>query len=140
MWQGTLRNVLPDGSLQDYIRVVQRTFGAKLTPDDVYAADLLSALGAIDTGVTCVLDWSHIQNSPEHTDACIKGLVDSGIRAVFAYGAGQNETGGLGRASGQSAAESASRLSSGGSAGENSVPSASTIDFTDSCVTGHSPV
>ena len=54
--------------------------------------------------------------------------------------AGQNETGGLGRASGQSAAESASRLSSGGSAGENSVPSASTIDFTDSSVTGHSPV
>ena len=56
-------------------------------------ADLLSALGAIDTGVTCVLDWSHIQNSPEHTDACIKGLMDSGVRAVFAYGAGQNETG-----------------------------------------------
>jgi len=40
-----------------------------------------------------VLDWSHIQNSPEHTDACIKGLIDSGVRAVFAYGAGQNESG-----------------------------------------------
>ena len=86
MWQGTLRNVLPDGSLDDYRNVVQRTFGAKMMPDDVYAADLLSALGAIDTGVTCVLDWSHIQNTPEHTDACIKGLQDSGVRAVFAYG------------------------------------------------------
>ena len=93
MWQGFLRNVLPDGSLEDYRNVVQRTFGAKMTPDDVYAADLLSALGAIDTGVTCVLDWSHIQNSPEHTDACIKGLTESGVRAVFAYGAGQNESG-----------------------------------------------
>jgi cytosine/adenosine deaminase-related metal-dependent hydrolase len=93
MWQGFLRNVLPDGSLDDYRNVVQRTFGAKMTPDDVYAANLLSALGAIDTGVTCVLDWSHIQNTPEHTDACIKGLQDSGVRAVFAYGAGQNETG-----------------------------------------------
>ncbi len=93
MWQGFLRNVLPDGSLDDYRNVVQRTFGAKMTPDDVYAANLLSALGAIDTGVTCVLDWSHIQNTPEHTDACVKGLVDSGVRAVFAYGAGQNETG-----------------------------------------------
>ena len=30
---------------------------------------------------------------PQHTDACIKGLQDSGVRAVFAYGAGQNETG-----------------------------------------------
>jgi cytosine/adenosine deaminase-related metal-dependent hydrolase len=93
MWQGFLRNVLPDGSLEDYRNVVQRTFGAKMVPDDVYAADLVSALGAIDSGVTCVLDWSHIQNSPEHTDACIKGLRESGVRAVFAYGAGQNETG-----------------------------------------------
>jgi 5-methylthioadenosine/S-adenosylhomocysteine deaminase len=93
MWQGYLRNVLPDGSLEDYRNVVQRTFGAKMTPDDVYAADLISALGAIDSGVTCVLDWSHIGISPEHTDACIKGLRDSGVRAVFAYGAGQNENG-----------------------------------------------
>src|SRR3954449_4779159 len=93
MWQGFLRNVLPDGSLEDYRNVVQRTFGAKMVPDDVYAADLISALGAIDSGVTCVLDWSHIGNSPAHTDACIKGLQDSGVRAVFAYGAGQNESG-----------------------------------------------
>ncbi len=93
MWQGFLRNVLPDGSLEDYRNVVQRKFGATMTPDDVYAADLVSALGAIDSGVTCVLDWSHIGTSPAHTDACIKGLQDSGVRAVFAYGAGQNETG-----------------------------------------------
>jgi len=93
MWQGILRNVLPDGSLDDYRTLVQRTFGAKYTPDDAYAGDLFSALGAIDTGVTCILDWSHIQNTPEHTDACIKGLAESGVRAVFAYGSPQNETG-----------------------------------------------
>ncbi len=93
MWQGFLRNVLPDGSLEDYRNVVQRTFGAKMVPDDVYAADYISALGAIDAGVTCILDWSHIQNSPAHTDACIKGLQDAGVRAIFAYGAGQNENG-----------------------------------------------
>jgi 5-methylthioadenosine/S-adenosylhomocysteine deaminase len=50
MWQGILRNVLPDGSLEDYRDVVQRTFGAKYTPDDVYAGNLFSALGAIDSG------------------------------------------------------------------------------------------
>jgi 5-methylthioadenosine/S-adenosylhomocysteine deaminase len=93
MWQGILRNVLPDGSLDDYRAVVQRTFGAKYTPDDVYAGDLFSALGAIDSGVTCVLDWSHIHNTPDHTDAAIKALADSGVRAVFAYGNPQNETG-----------------------------------------------
>jgi 5-methylthioadenosine/S-adenosylhomocysteine deaminase len=93
MWQGILRNVLPDGSLEDYRDVVQRTFGAKYAPDDVYAGDLFSALGAIDSGVTCVLDWSHIHNSPAHSDAAVKALFESGARAVFAYGNGQNETG-----------------------------------------------
>jgi len=93
MWQGILRNALPDGSLDDYRAVIQRTFGAKYTPDDVYAGDLFSALGAIDTGVTCILDWSHIHNTPDHTDAAIKALQDSGVRAVFAYGNGQNATG-----------------------------------------------
>ncbi len=54
--------------------------------------------------------------------------------------AGQYETGGLGRASWQSVRESASRRSFGGSAGANSIPSASTTAFTDSSLTGHSPV
>jgi 5-methylthioadenosine/S-adenosylhomocysteine deaminase len=93
MWQGILRNVLPDGSLEDYRNLVQRKFGAVYTPEDAYAGNLFSALGAIDTGVTCVLDWSHIHNTPEHTDAAIKALQESGVRAVFAYGSPQNETG-----------------------------------------------
>ena len=93
MWQGFLRNVLPDGSLMDYIQVVQRKFGANFVPDDVYAADLLSALGCIDAGVTTVLDWSHIHNSLEHSDAAIKGLQESGVRAVFAYGTPQTVSG-----------------------------------------------
>ena len=93
MWQGFLRNVLPDGSLMDYIQTVQRKFGANFTPDDNYAADLLSGLGCIDAGVTTVLDWSHIHNSPEHTDATIKGLQESGVRAVFAYGNPQTVSG-----------------------------------------------
>ena len=52
MWQGFLRNVLPDGSLADYAATVQRKFGANMVPEDNYAADLLSALGVIDGGVT----------------------------------------------------------------------------------------
>src|SRR5262245_24080114 len=93
MWQGILRNVLPDGSLDDYIATVQKTFGAKYVPDDVYAGDYFSALGAIDSGVTCILDWSHIHNTPEHTDAAVKALSDSGVRAVFAYGNAQTVDG-----------------------------------------------
>ena len=43
-------------------------------------------LGAIDAGITTLLDWSHIQASPEHTDAAVEALHDSGLRAVFGYG------------------------------------------------------
>src|SRR6516162_827530 len=93
MWQGILRNVLPDGSLDDYIATVQKIFGANYTPDDVYTGDYFSALGAIDSGVTCILDWSHIHNTPAHTDAAIKALMDSGARAVFAYGNAQTADG-----------------------------------------------
>jgi cytosine/adenosine deaminase-related metal-dependent hydrolase len=93
MWQGILRNILPDGSLADYIAVVQKMIGQAYTPDDVYAGNLSSALGCIEAGVTTVLDWSHIHNSPEHTDAAIKGLQDSGVRAAFAYGTPQSASG-----------------------------------------------
>ncbi len=86
MWEGILRNIIPDSSLGDYFKIVQRQLGPHYRPEDVYAANLVSALGAMEVGVTTVLDWSHIQNSPEHTDAAIKALADSGIRAVFAYG------------------------------------------------------
>jgi 5-methylthioadenosine/S-adenosylhomocysteine deaminase len=86
MWEGILRNIIPDASLPEYFRIIQRVLGSVYTPDDCYAANLVTALGAIDSGITTILDWSHIQNTPEHTDACLKALADSGIRAVFGYG------------------------------------------------------
>ncbi len=47
MWQGILRNIIPDASLQEYFRVVQRTLGPAYTPDDLYAANLVSALAPL---------------------------------------------------------------------------------------------
>jgi cytosine/adenosine deaminase-related metal-dependent hydrolase len=59
--------------------VVQRTFGAKyIRPTTSMPAICFSALGAIDSGVTCVLDWSHIHNTPETSDAAVKAL--GGVR------------------------------------------------------------
>jgi cytosine/adenosine deaminase-related metal-dependent hydrolase len=56
-----------------------------MRPEDARIGDLVSALGAINAGVTTVLDWSHIGHSPAHADATIEGLRESGIRAVYAY-------------------------------------------------------
>ena len=87
MWQGALRNSLPNGLLPDYSRDILGV-RSMMRPEDVRIGDLVSALGAINAGVTTVLDWSHIGNSPEHTDAAIDGLRASGIRAVYGFGSG----------------------------------------------------
>jgi ribose/xylose/arabinose/galactoside ABC-type transport system permease subunit len=89
IWEGLLRNVGADVPLEGrdgYIRYVLGKFAPSYRPQDAYVGNLVSALGALDAGITTLLDWSHIQGSPEHTDAVIKALQDSGMRAVFAYG------------------------------------------------------
>ncbi len=36
--------------------------------------------------MTTLLDWSHINNTPEHADEAIRGLRDARLRAVYCYG------------------------------------------------------
>ena len=88
MWQGTLRNILPNGLLSDYQRDITGAARAVFRPEDARIGDLVTALGALNAGVTTVLDWSHVGNSPAHTDAAIQGLSQAGIRAVYAFGPG----------------------------------------------------
>jgi 5-methylthioadenosine/S-adenosylhomocysteine deaminase len=87
-WEAPLRNILPNGTLSEYTRDITGTARAAYRPEDAYIGDLVTALGAINAGVTTMLDWSHIGNSPEHTDAAIRGLREAGIRAVYAFGGG----------------------------------------------------
>ncbi|WP_222869802.1 amidohydrolase family protein [Actinomadura decatromicini] len=54
-------------------------------PQDVYINDLFAGLSQLDAGVTTVLDVSQIHHSPEHTDAAIQALIDTGRRAAFGY-------------------------------------------------------
>lgn len=85
-WQTALRTQLPPS---EYFRIVLEQLGPHYRPEDVYIGNLLGAIGALDSGVTTMLDWSHIMNSPAHADAAIEALAESGIRAVFAHGVGQ---------------------------------------------------
>jgi 5-methylthioadenosine/S-adenosylhomocysteine deaminase len=89
IWEGILRNIGTDVPLEgdvSYLTFILNTLAPVYRPEDVYAGNLVSILGAIDAGITTVLDWSHIQATPEHTDAGIRALQETGIRAVFAYG------------------------------------------------------
>ena len=89
IWEGVLRNIGTDVPLEgrsSYFTHVLHKLAPAFRPEDAYAGNLLSALGAIDAGITSLLDWSQIQTSPDHTDAAVHALKDSGMRAVFAYG------------------------------------------------------
>jgi len=86
LWPSLMRYAFCDAPVTDYFPFQNNHIGPNYSADDTYVGTLISALGALNSGVTTVLDWAHIQNSPQHTDASIRALRDSGIRAVFAYG------------------------------------------------------
>jgi Amidohydrolase family len=80
-YQGILRNILPDGLVRpDYIRDINDKLTAVYSPDDVYAGTLITALGMIDNGTTCVVDTSQVSHTPKHNDAGNPRL--PGIRAA----------------------------------------------------------
>ena len=61
-------------------------------PEDCYISQLVACLSEITEGVTCGTDTSQANHTPEHTDAMIKGLMDSGRRMVFDYSGGTNRS------------------------------------------------
>jgi cytosine/adenosine deaminase-related metal-dependent hydrolase len=88
-YQGLLRSIIPNGIVDpDYNRDVQNNLTPAYAPAEVYAGVLTAALGFIEMGTTAIVDLSQISHTPEHSDACIKALQDSGIRAVYGYSRG----------------------------------------------------
>ena len=61
-------------------------------PEDCYISELVACLSEISEGITMGTDTSQSSHTPEHTDAMIKGLMDSGRRMVYAYSAGIDRT------------------------------------------------
>jgi 5-methylthioadenosine/S-adenosylhomocysteine deaminase len=89
-YQGILRNILSNGRVDpDYNRDIIGTLTPAFTPADAYIGMLSTALGMIEMGTTAVVDVSQVNNTPEHSDALIRALQDSGLRAVFAYSDGK---------------------------------------------------
>jgi cytosine/adenosine deaminase-related metal-dependent hydrolase len=85
-WQTQIRGMCADWTLGDYLAGVRFTVSPAYSADDVYLGNYAGFLEAIDAGVTSVLDFSHCNNSPAHSDAALRGMRDSGVRGVHAYG------------------------------------------------------
>jgi 5-methylthioadenosine/S-adenosylhomocysteine deaminase len=86
-WEGQLRRIIPDGAIAEYMATTHNGFARHYRPRDLYVGNLITALGCIDAGITCVLDNSHNSRSAAHSDAAVQALIDSGIRGVHASGA-----------------------------------------------------
>jgi 5-methylthioadenosine/S-adenosylhomocysteine deaminase len=85
-WEAAIRGCAPDATLDDYFVEVLDTFAPLYRAEDVYASNLAGSLECLNAGITTLVDWSHINNSPEHPDAAIRALQETGIRAQYAYG------------------------------------------------------
>jgi 5-methylthioadenosine/S-adenosylhomocysteine deaminase len=85
-WQTPVRGVLPCCTLDTYFGDMLGRIGLNYRPDDVYIGNYAGSLEALNAGITTLLDWSHISNTPEHSDEAVRGLQDAGIRAVYAHG------------------------------------------------------
>ena len=91
-WEGVLRRIIPNGDIAKYMATTHQGFAPYYRPRDMYIGNLITALGCIDAGITCIIDNSHNSRSAAHSDAAVQALFDSGIRAVHASGAPQSGT------------------------------------------------
>jgi 5-methylthioadenosine/S-adenosylhomocysteine deaminase len=90
--------LLDDGSgspsaYPNYGEHILKGFAPVYRPQDVYINELFAGLSQLDAGVTTVLDVSQIHHSPEHTDAAIQALIDTGRRAAFGFFEGDGRAG-----------------------------------------------
>lgn len=84
-WETQLRRIMPDvDDLGAYVMSTLAGYATVYRPNDMYVGTKLAALTAIDSGITCMLDFSHNSRTPEHSDAAVQALIDTGIRGVHA--------------------------------------------------------
>ncbi|HEY5891080.1 MAG TPA: amidohydrolase family protein [Acidimicrobiia bacterium] len=62
--------------------VYPNRYGPYYTPDDAYAGALISLLGAVEAGITTVVDWTDIGPGDEFATAVLQAHADSGVRTV----------------------------------------------------------
>ncbi|UPJ67048.1 amidohydrolase family protein [Bradyrhizobium sp. 191] len=90
-WQTGLRGYAANWTLLEYFRRMHAGLATVFRPEDIHSATLVGALNQIHHGVTTLVDWCHNNPTPAHTDAAVRGLIESGIRAAFFHGSPKPE-------------------------------------------------
>ena len=90
-WQTGLRGFAANWTLLEYFRRMHAGLATVFRPEDIHIATLVGALNQINHGTTTLVDWCHNNPTPDHTDAAVRGLLESGIRAAFFHGSPKPE-------------------------------------------------
>ncbi|WP_108647789.1 amidohydrolase family protein [Polynucleobacter rarus] len=85
-WQTALRALASNWTLLEYFQKMHSGLAKVFEPEDLYIATYMGALNQINCGTTTLVDWCHNNKTPEHNDAAISGLLESGIRSAFFHG------------------------------------------------------
>ncbi len=86
MWQTVMRAYGADWTLTQYFVWYYLEHGRHFRAQDVAAGNRLSALDAVESGVTTTVDWSHGLRTVDHGAAAYEALAGSPGRYVLAYG------------------------------------------------------
>ncbi len=85
-WQTALRGLAANWTLPEYFKKMHAGLATVFAPEDLHIATYVGALNQLNCGTTTLVDWCHNNRTPEHNDAAVAGLLQSGIRAAFFHG------------------------------------------------------
>ena len=91
LWTSLLRGMVGHSADQYYFPM-SGALGKLFRPNDVYQGVRLATIEAIYGGITTVTDWSHNNQTRDHSEANIRAISDSALRGRFYYGPWQGQS------------------------------------------------
>ncbi len=89
VWCGLLRGARKadwgNWTLPEYMVEARSMYCGCFGADDEYVANYFGGLESLNAGITSVVDHSHLQKSPDVSEALARGLKDSGVGGFFCY-------------------------------------------------------
>ena len=85
-FQTLLKGLEADTTLDDWLANVITPSVTNISEEDLYYAAQLSAVDAIQSGTTTILDYQYTQTQEGLNEAAIKGYRDAGMRLVYGRG------------------------------------------------------
>lgn len=86
LWEGSLRAATSNWSIHDFSGNMRMFAAQFLRPEDMYVTAYQGALESLNAGVTTIGEYCHNVRAPEYATEGLRGVRDSAIRAVWAFG------------------------------------------------------